>query len=252
MPYPKDGFRSSGYVYPRGLYRETFLWVLEVTSTLDDDTEITVVSRYVEGNPEVCLCVYFVSMKATPEEAESTLRPIHETRPLGTLAEWCCQEDSLENQYSHQAQANPKGHRYYTDNAYVHNDADVVDVLEEAFLKLPHRKSFAFWSAMNPWSRRELPDMALSMRSDHYFAIYTLWEDERDDDRYRSWVQKVMKRIECHSIGTYLGDSDLQKENTGFWANTNARRMIKICDEWDPEGRMCRYQPSLAELEERN
>ncbi|GFF23202.1 FAD binding domain protein, partial [Aspergillus udagawae] len=159
-PYPKDGFRSSGYIYPCGLYRQAFSWALRITATLDRDTEIT----------------------ATPEEAEAALRPVQETRPAGTLSEWYCREDNLGNLYDKQAKANPKGHRYHTDNAYVQNGADVVAALEEAFLSLPPGKSFAFWSAMSPWSRGDLSDMALSMRSDHYFAIYAVWDDAKEDE----------------------------------------------------------------------
>jgi hypothetical protein len=191
-------------------------------------------------------------MKATPEEAEAALCPVHETRPAGTLAEWYCREDSLGNLYDKQAKANPKGHRYHTDNAYVQNGADVVAVLEEAFLSLPPGKSFAFWSAMSPWSRQDLPDMALSMRSDHYFALYAVWDDAKDDERHHSWVQKAMRKIENNSVGTYLGDSDLQKEDARYWADTNTARLAEICEKWDPEGLMCRYKPSSTELELRN
>ncbi|GIJ92441.1 hypothetical protein Asppvi_011423 [Aspergillus pseudoviridinutans] len=229
-PYPKNGFRSSGYIYPCGLYRQAFSWALRITATLDRDTEIT----------------------ATPEDAEAALWPVQETRPAGTLSEWYCREDNLGNLYDKQAKANPKGHRYHTDNAYVQNGADVVAVLEEAFLSLPPGKSFAFWSAMSPWSRGDLPDMALSMQSDHYFAIYAVWDDAKDDERYRSWVQKVMRKIENHSVGTYLGDSDLQKADARYWANINTARLIEICEKWDPEGLMCRYKASCTELELRN
>ncbi|PLB44419.1 FAD-binding domain-containing protein [Aspergillus steynii IBT 23096] len=253
IPYPKNGFRSSGYIYPRNRYREAFSWVLEITPTVDTDTEITVVTRYMEGQADVCVCVYFVCMKTTPEEAEAALHYIHtqQSRPSDTLTEWYCREDSLENLYDKQAKANPKGHRYHTDSAYIHNDADVVTVLEDAFLGLPRGKSFAFWSAMNPWSRRQLPDMALSMRSDHYFAIYALSEDIRDDVQHQSWVHKVMKTIENHSVGTYLGDSDLQKMER-YWDSNHARYLMEICDKWDPKSVMCRYQPRRDELETKN
>lgn len=41
LPYPKSGFCSSGYIYPRSLYREAFSWVLKVTPNLDEDTELS-------------------------------------------------------------------------------------------------------------------------------------------------------------------------------------------------------------------
>lgn len=240
-PYPKGGFRSSGYLYPISFYREVFQWITSIAPSFDNDTEIAMVSHYPEGENEIKLFVLFVTMKDQPEEAESALRSAQETRPTGTSSEWFCEEDSLENQYDKQANANPERHRYCTDNAYIQNDADVAAVLEEAFTTLPHRKAFTLWYAMNPCSRRKLPEMALSMQSDHYFALYTVWEEEADDVRCRGWVKDVMEKVERHSVGAYLGDSDFQVRRTKFWADDNARRLMEIRRSRDPHGRICGY-----------
>ncbi|KAJ5758967.1 hypothetical protein N7520_006123 [Penicillium odoratum] len=241
-PYPKKGgFRSSGYFYPISLYRKAFDWVISITETFDNDTEIAAVAQYAEGSDEMSLFILFVVMKDTPEEAEKALRQAQETRPEGTLNEWFCKEDSLDEQYDNQEGANPEKHRYCAENAYINNDADVPAVLEEAFTTLPHRKAFALWFPMNPCSRRKLPDMALSMQSDHYFALYTVWEDESDDQRCQSWVKDVMKKVERQSVGAYLGDSDFQVRRTRFWADDNAERLMKIRRKWDPQGRVCGY-----------
>ncbi|KAJ5620121.1 hypothetical protein N7510_004105 [Penicillium lagena] len=241
LPYPEKGFRSSGYIYPIRLYREAFQWILSITPTFDQDTEIAAVAHYPENSEEICLFILFVVMKHDPNEAERALRPAHQTRPTGALTEWFCEEDSLQNQYSKQANANPEKHRYCADNAYLINDADVPAVLEEAFTTLPHKKAFSLWYAMNPCSRRELPDMALSMQSDHYFALYTVWEDEVDDTRCLEWVRGVMKNVERHSVGAYLGDSDFQVRKSKYWSDQNARRLMEIRKRWDPEGRICGY-----------
>lgn len=198
-------------------------------------------AHYPDGSDAICLFILFVTMKSTPEEADRALAPAQETRPAGTLHEWYCQEDSLENQCINQAKANPEGHRYCADNAYIHNDAAVLTVLKEAFTTLPHKKSFSLWFPMNPCSRRTLPDMALSMQSDHYFALYTVWEDEKDDERCQSWVANVMKAVERHSVGAYLGDADFQVRKTKYWTDDKARRLMELRRQWDPEGRVCGY-----------
>ncbi|KAJ5735025.1 FAD binding domain protein [Penicillium malachiteum] len=220
LPYPKKGFRSSGYIYPMSMYRKAFDWILSITPSFDNDTEIAVISQYAE---------------------EEALRLAQETRPDGAVEEWFCKEDSLDEQYDNQERANPEKHRYCAENAYIKNDADVPAVLEEAFTTLPHRKAFALWYPMNPCSRRKLPDMALSLQSDHYFALYTVWEDESDDVRCQAWVKNVMKRVERHSVGAYLGDSDFQARKTKFWADDNAKRLMEIRRKWDPKGRVCGY-----------
>ncbi|PYH91159.1 FAD-binding domain-containing protein [Aspergillus ellipticus CBS 707.79] len=241
IPYPKQGFRSSGYIYPIRLYREAFNWILSITPGFDEDTEIAAISCYPEGGDELCFFVLFVTMKSSPEEAEKALLPAKQSRPDGAIHEWFCQEDSLDNQYVNQGKANPENHRYCAENAYIRNDADVPTVLEEAFIKLPSKKSYTLWYAMYPCSRRKLPDMALSMQSDHYLALYTVWEEERDDIRCQSWVTNVMKRIQPHTVGSYLGDADFQVRKTRYWKNTNARRLMDIRRKWDPQGRFCGY-----------
>ncbi|KAJ5145417.1 hypothetical protein N7448_002809 [Penicillium atrosanguineum] len=241
-PYPKKGgFRSSGYIYPIHLYREVFRWIIDISPNFDNDTEIAAISHFPEGSNEMRFFVLFVTMKDSVEAAEEALRPAQQSRPAGTVEEWFSKEDSLDEQYNNQAGANPEKHRYCADNAYIADDADVPAVLEEAFTTLPHRKSFALWYAMNPCSRRKLPDMALSMHSDHYFALYTVWEEENDDRRCQDWVRSVMEKVEQHSVGAYLGDSDFQVRKTKFWADENAKRLMEIRRQWDPTGRICGY-----------
>ncbi|KAL2844818.1 hypothetical protein BJY01DRAFT_263783 [Aspergillus pseudoustus] len=241
IKYPKDGFRSSGYLYPMSKYHEAFSWIVSITPEYDQDTEIVAVAQYVDGREEPCLFILFVTLKHTVEEAQTALAPAHESRPEGTFHEWVCQEDSLANQYIAQAKANPDGHRYAVDNAYINNDADLPKVLEEAFTTLPHRKAFTLWYAMNPCSRRELSDMALSVQSDHYLALYAVWEDEKDDTRCQGWVKGVMQRVQRHSVGAYLGDSDFQERQTRYWSESNGAQLREIRRKWDPTGRICGY-----------
>ncbi|KAL4733475.1 FAD binding domain protein [Aspergillus similis] len=241
IPYPKRGFRSSRYFYPISKYHEAFNWIIAITPTFDIDTEITALSLYPDSSDEICFFILFVTLKHTPEEAEAALAPAHQSRPSGTVEEWFCREDSLANQYINQRKANPDGHRYCSENAYLQNDADVPKLLEEAFTTLPHRKAFSLWYAMNPCSRRRLPDMALSMQSDHYFALYTVWEEEVDDTRCEAWVRNVMQQVQRHSVGAYMGDADFQARQTRYWSESNWRRLQEIRKKWDPAGRICGY-----------
>lgn len=159
-----------------------------------------------------------------------------------------CQLSSLSEQYAIQAAANPEGHRYCAENAYISNsERDLPTLLERAFTTLPSRKSFTLYFSMNPTSRRPLPDprsaagMALSLQSDHYFALYTVWEDAADDDRCVAWVRNIMEDVERHADGSYMGDADFQFRRTKFWSDECARRLAEIRRKWDPEGRICGY-----------
>lgn len=232
---------SSTFIYPIAKYREVMDWVVKLSPTYDADTEIVAVGATPPGISQPCIIPLFVTFKNNEEEAKAALKLANDTRPEGFVVELVDQKTSLADQYRDQAAANPEGHRYTAENAYINNDADVTSVLEDAFTTLPHPKAFSLWYAMNPVSRRPLPDMALSMHTDHYFALYTVWEDESDDDRCRQWVRDTMKKVERHSQGAYLGDSDFQERRTRFWADDNAKRLMKIRQDRNPKGTICGY-----------
>jgi hypothetical protein len=83
--------------------------------------------------------------------------------------------------------------------------------------------------------------MALSMQSDHYFALYTVWEDLKDDERCQKWVKDIMTGVEKHSVGAYLGDSDFQVRRTKFWEDSQAGKLMDVRRKWDHEGLICGY-----------
>ncbi|KAK9779963.1 putative FAD-binding PCMH-type domain-containing protein [Seiridium cardinale] len=233
---------DSTYVYPISQYKKILQWVIDVCPTADESLEIVCVGLHPPDSDETHLVAGFTAFKKSQAEAEAALRPIHESRPSESLlVDTFCEATALEDHYYRQAAANPEGHRYCSENAYIENDADVPAVLESAFTTLPSRKSFALYFAMNPTSRRPLPDMALSMHSDHYFALYTLWEDAKDDERCTSWVHDNMRSIERFGVGSYLGDSDFQHRRTKFWSDENGKKLMDIRRKWDPLGRICGY-----------
>ena len=232
---------SSAFIYPTAKYREAMNWILEITPEYDASTEIVAVAAHPPDQGQPCVIALFVTFKDSEEECISALDLCNKTRPPGFLDEIVNKPTSLAQEYNDQACANPTGHRYCAENGYVNNNADVADVLEPAFTTLPNAKSFALWYAMAPCSKRELPDMALSMQSDHYFAIYTIWEDEKDDQRCQEWTRDIMMEMTPKCDGAYLGDSDFQVRQTKYWTDEKARKLMEFRRERDPEGRICGY-----------
>lgn len=216
-------------------------WLISISPDYDTGTEIVAVATHVEDHKQTCIIALFVTFQSSESECEQALEIANKSRPDGMLDEITNKETSLAKEYRDQAAANPSGHRYCADNGYVNNDSDVAAVLEPAFTTMPSKKTFALWYSMAPCSRRVMPDMALSMQSDHYFAIYTIWEDEMDDDRCQSWVRNVMKYIAPHCDGAYLGDSDFQIRQTKYWTDEKAQKLMTLRQKWDPEGRICGY-----------
>src|SRR5260370_19432989 len=115
---------------------------------------------------------------------------------------------SLAAEYEEISRQNPPGYRYAADNMWTNAGVDdVLPALRDAFTTLPTEKSFSFWYSMAP--QRQLPDMALSLQADLYYAAYVVWEDEADDEMCRAWLATQMHRMEPISEGLYLGDSHL-------------------------------------------
>lgn len=233
--------RSSIYIFPKSLFKTALNWVTSIVLDYDADTEIVCVGRFIPEHEESVVIVGFTTFKNSDEDAISALRAAERTLPSGYLKKDFALRSSLQEQYIDQALANPAGHRYCSDNAYIENDADVASVLEDTFTTLPSRKSFSLWYAMAPTSRRKLPDMALSMHSDHYLAIYSVWETEEGDDKCQSWVSNIMNHMQPHTVGQYLGGSDFQVRNTKYWSEENGKRLMDIRRKWNPDGRICGY-----------
>jgi hypothetical protein len=236
LPYIKSPRHYNSYWAGWAKFSKTYDF-FQVSPISDPGNEIVAVGLTPKGMSESCIMAHIVSFQEPEFAALEALRPLDESRPTGALVELSSQPTSLIEQCLDQADANPLNHRYCADNAHMSNDSDITSVLENAFTTLPHRKSFALWFSMAPTSRRALPDMACSMQSDDYFALYTVWEDEKDDGRCKDWVKDIMRGVVPFSKGAYyLGDSDFQVRKTKFWTDEAADRLMKLRRKWDAKG----------------
>lgn len=234
LPFHKEGFRSSAYVYPSHLHRIAVEWLLSVTPGIGEDTETIMVAYH--DNSQLCYAVKFVTFGSTATATEQLHQHIQKTRPPGTLAEWNHQEEFFESLYEGQAQANPQSHYYSADTVFLKNDADVVTLLEHAF-QLPPGKSYAFWNLMYPRSRRILSGMALGIQSDHQVCIYAISETKDEAEHHSNWLQKTMGIIRPHSVGAYLGESGPDiLPSSWSWGENNTQRLTQVLQKWDPEG----------------
>lgn len=170
---------------------------------------------------------------------QKLLRSAEDIRPDGALSASVCKETSIQQEYDNKAKAYPLGPRYKVDNVFLRNDADIVSLLETPFTTLPTRQSMALWTSMKPRSNRPLAGMALSVQSDHYLAIYVLWDDKADDAKYGSWLSDVMEQVGSHSIGSYLGEYDFQARVSDCWGAEQYQRLKELKRKWDPHDRIC-------------
>ncbi|KAJ0307854.1 hypothetical protein COL516b_003825 [Colletotrichum fioriniae] len=257
---PLTGMFQSLYFYSLDRFEEILNWVIKVSPKASPELEIVLLALTPPGQTTPQIMANFLSFSANPE----ALIPLHSSHPSRPLATVFATPTSLPQQYVDQDASNPPAHRYISENAYVSNDADVPKVLKKAFTQLPTPQSFALYFSMNPCSRRvqqqqqgetstsasngtsngvakSMPDMALSMQSDHYFALYTVYPDAEDDERCQGWVSDVMAGVERHAAGSYLGDADFRYRRTKFWGDEQGKRLMEVRKVWDPKGRIAGY-----------
>lgn len=242
--YPK-GLLATTYIWPKEHYEAATRWLLETSETADPDIEIVSLAQH-ENQDEAATSdniylIHVLAFKDSVEESREILKPWHTNVPAGYVMSRCNYKTELMEEYELQKTANPEGHRYMADNGYLAGtNEEVMEAMRPSMTAVPNGKTFILHYRMGPM-KQPLSDMALSLQSDHYYAIYCVWEKSEDDARFQGWVSRVMKDIEKHSIGQYLGDSDHQHRKSSFVSDHAWNRLQQIRKKYDPEARMSSY-----------
>lgn len=229
-------------------FRAVMTWLHDTHAQLDPEIEIVAVSQRPPEPMELSipadqhvLIVSALAFKPSLDQAQDVLRPFADS-PIAARALFALHGEptTLFDEYAGQYANNPEGHRYTVDNAWLEGDtATLVNALEPAFTTWATPESFALWFSMAPL--RELPDMAFSMQSEVYCALYTISADECTDTGNRRWTDERMAELESITVGQYLGDSDLSNRQVRFMAPENFMRLCEIRRRYDPDGLFVDY-----------
>jgi FAD/FMN-containing dehydrogenase len=230
------------YVYPAAVAADVLGWLHAARHDVPPSVELVAVGITPPLPPEVrqdgpVLVVDGVSFDGGPASLAALGRcPVAGSALVSKIA----QPVTIGELRAEQTRANPEGHRYVVDNAYLTGPADaLIPALAPAFTQLPTAKSFSLWFDLahlpaRPLSAAGLPDMALSVQSDLYFASYVVDPDPAQDGRCRSWLDQTMRRLEPFSAGCYLGDSDLAARPGRFLSDAAWRRFRQVRADRDP------------------
>lgn len=230
------------YVYPAEAAAEVLDWLHAARHEVPPSVELVAVGITPPLPPEVAysgpvLVVDGVSFDGGP----SSLRALGTCPVAGkALVRKVAQPVTIGELRAEQVRANPEGHRYVVDNAYLSGSpGSLIPALAPAFTGLPTAKSFSLWFDLSsasapPGPGRPLTDMALSLQSDIYFATYVVGESVCDDALCRSWVDGTMSRLEPFSAGCYLGDSDFTVRPDRFMSDAAWDRFREIRAARDP------------------
>ncbi|WP_017934247.1 FAD-binding oxidoreductase [Nocardioides sp. Iso805N] len=223
-------------------FDEVMTWLHETHATIADTVEIvalTMTDPLISATP--VLLVTGVAMVDAEAQADAALAPFRDNPALDrALLSVDAQPTTFEAERAQQVRANPEGHRWVVDNAWLSGTAEeVVPAMRRAYTTLPNEKAFTIWFSMAPL--RELPDMAFSVQSEIYLASYVLWEDPAEDDQHRAWLDRAMADLEPVTVGQYLGDSDLSHRQLRFLSDESWERLGRIRAERDPDGLFVGY-----------
>ena len=238
-PRPK-AFTQSSYIFPMDCCDDILRWIHDAQTDIDLRVELVVLSIVPPLPPELnptnspMMVIHALAFVDTHEEGAAVLMPFERCPVLDrAIVRVFAQPTSLAEERAEQVRANPEGMRFAVDNAWVTGNASaVVPVLHDAFTTLPTPQTFVLWFSMSPL--RTLPDMALSLQTEIYLALYVIWQDEADDTRCRHWLSEQMQRIESVSVGQYLGDSDFATRPAKFVSDANWQRLQQVRAKHDP------------------
>ncbi len=232
------------YVYPAEVAADVLGWLYHARQDVPPSVELVAVGITPPlppglGHDGPVLVVDAVSfdggpaslaaLDACPVAGKALVRKIAQPATIGELR-------------AEQLRANPEGHRYTVDNAYLEGEPGaLIPALAPAFTDLPTAKSFSLWFDLAHLPARPLPDMALSLQADIYFATYVVAEDAAQDAGCRTWVDDTMARLAPFSPGCYLGDSDLTIRPDKFMSDAAWDRFRAIRAARDPGGLFAGY-----------
>jgi FAD/FMN-containing dehydrogenase len=229
-------------------YADVFTWLHEMHHHVDPSVEIVVISATppfpIPGHEHVTghvIAVTGVALVDTPEEAEAVLAPFADCPYLDrTLMRVLAAPVTFDDLRARQIMANPEGHRYRVDNAWITGEADdVVPAIKPAYTTLPTPQAFTIWFSMAPL--RALPDMAFDLQTEIYLATYVVSSDPDLDGPIRDWVDATMAHMEPVTAGQYLGDSDFANRQVRFMSDSHYARLQDVRRTWDPDGRIVGY-----------
>jgi FAD/FMN-containing dehydrogenase len=236
-----DALAHTVHAYPLDLFDDVMGWLHAAHHEVDPRVEIVAVTQTPPGADRPVLLVTGLAFTDTPEQARTVLAPLHacpyasralqriEAKPT-TLAEQCALQRA----------ANPTGHRYLVDNAWLRGAAsEVVPAMRPVFTELPTPGSFTIWFSMAP--QRSLPDMAFSLQTEIYCASYVVYAEPARDAELRGWLSAAMAGLEPVTAGQYLGDSDFTNRPVRFMGDAQWARLQRIRAARDPDGRFAGY-----------
>jgi FAD/FMN-containing dehydrogenase len=236
--YPAPGHIASSMLrFPIELAEEVFTWAQEIGPALAPEVELSLfVHRDDTGVPEIVTVA--AALADTVAQAAEVLGFVGAC-PLLNQALECVRDEpvTLADLYALVDEFYPDGARYAVDNMWTHAPvSELISGIEEIARTLPPKPSAMLWLNWGGESPPR-PSMAFSVEDQTYIAVYGVWRDPADDERYATWPESRMRAMEHVSTGIQLADENLGRRPARFVSDENLARLDRIRDQYDPDGR---------------
>jgi FAD/FMN-containing dehydrogenase len=237
----RERYRSltqTTYVYPREVAADVLSWFHTARHDVPDSVELVAVGITAPLPPAVDYRGSVLVVDGVSFDGGAASLAALDTCPVAgqALVRRLAEPATIEDLRAEQLRANPEGHRYTVDNAYLSGTPGaLIPALAPAFADLPTEKSFSLWFDLAHLPGRERPDMAVSLETDIYFATYVVGSGHGEDALCRNWTDATMRRLEPFSPGCYIGDSDRAVRPAPFVSEPAMDRLRRICAAWDPD-----------------
>lgn len=228
------------YIYPADLLDEIFTWARSISTQIDDRVELQIItSRKLPalGLDQPTIVVASPVFADSEEQAAEALAvlgscPVADraiiTIPYATtdLAGW----------YGAVMSNYPTGHRYAADNMWTAASAEeLLPGIRRIIETMPPPPSHFLLFNWTPSNARD--DQFYGLEDEINMALYAVWPDPADDERYGDWPRSNMADMAHLASGVGLADENLGGRPARFATDANMDRLDRIRAEYDPHGR---------------
>src|ERR1700737_2105944 len=232
------------YLYPIEVIDEVYSWGRSISPEIDDRVELQILaSRSLPGvgldHPGIAIASpVFADSEAEAAKALAVLGtcPVIDQAIINvpyapaTLANWY---DVIMTNY-------PTGHRYIADNMFTSASAEeLLPGIRKIIETMPPHPSHFIFTGWKPSPDRA--DMVYGFEDEIYLALYTVWQDPADDERYRDWAGSNMASMSHLATCIALADENLGRRPAKFIADSNMARLDEVRSTYDPDGTFHRW-----------
>lgn len=228
------------YMYPIELADEVYTWGREISPEVDPRVELQILAARsfpAAGIDRPAIMVASPVFAETEDDAANALAVLGSCPVVdkAAIAVPYAPTD-LTNWYAAVMSNYPKGHRYIADNMFTSaSAAELLPGIRTIIETMPPHPSHFIFTGWGTSPHRA--DKVYGLEDEIYMALYTVWQDPADDNRYRDWAATNMAAMSHLATGIALADENLGRRPAKFITDPNMARLDTVRASYDPDGR---------------